>query len=388
MKPETIPQANDRAAARRSLATRHCAAALRQADPRRPLVSTTGRHRLMPAFLAFLISISSLLILGACDASKKRIAPDKPPRIGFSLDSLVVERWKRDIDIFEKSVHEMGAEFILEVADQDAAKQDKQVRSLADRGIDVLVIVPNDADKLSQAVKYAKSKKIPVLSYDRLVRKAGVDLYVSFDNEKVGSLMAESLARAVPKGNYVIINGAKTDNNAIMLNAGMHKILDPLVESGDISIIGETWPETWDSEEARKGLEAAIAGNRSINAVIAGNDMLAEAAINVLAENKLLAGAKVVGQDAELSACQRIAEGVQYATIYKPIERLALKAAGFAVMLARGEKIPTDATIDDGSSKVPYVRLEPILVTKNLLDETVIKDGFHSKESVYRNLKR
>ena len=205
MKPETIPQANDRAAARRSLATRysvtarHSVTARRLADPCRPLASAAGRHRLISAFLAFLISISSLLILGACDASKKRITPDKPPRIGFSLDSLVVERWKRDIDIFEKSVHEMGAEFILEVADQDAAKQDKQVRSLADRGIDVLVIVPNDADKLSQAVKYAKSKKIPVLSYDRLVRKAGVDLYVSFDNEKVGSLMPNPWCAPSPR---------------------------------------------------------------------------------------------------------------------------------------------------------------------------------------------
>ena len=329
-----------------------------------------------------------LFSLGSCDGSKKQKARDKPPRIGFSLDSLVVERWKRDIDIFEKSVQEMGAEFVLEVADQDAAKQDKQVRALADTGIDVLVIVPNDADKLTQAVKYAKSRKIPVLSYDRLVRKADVDLYISFDNEKVGSLMAESISRAVPKGTYVIINGAKTDNNAIMLNAGMHKILDPLVAAGDIDIIKEIWPETWDSEEARQGLEAIIAGDRKIDAVIAGNDMLAEAAINVLAENKLLAGVRVVGQDAELSACQRIAEGVQYATIYKPIERLALKAAGFAVMLARGEKIGTDATIDDGSRKVPYVALEPILVTRELLDSTVIKDGFHSAESIYRNISR
>ncbi len=339
------------------------------------------------ATAAFLL-IAIGLGLVACDGSRKQNDRAKQPRIGFSLDSLVVERWRRDIDIFEKSVQELGAEFLLEVADQDAAKQDKQVRALADKGLDVLVIVPNDADRLSSAVKYAKSRKIPVLSYDRLVRKANVDLYVSFDNEKVGSLMAESLVRAVPKGNYVIINGAKSDNNAIMLNTGMHKILDPFVAAGDIRIIGEVWPETWDNVEARKGLEAVIAENRKINAVIAGNDMLAEAAIDLLAENQLLAGAKVVGQDAELSACQRIAEGVQYATIYKPIERLALKAAGFAVMLARGEKIKTDATIDDGVRKVPYVALEPILVTRELLDETVIKDGFHSREGVYRNIGR
>lgn len=348
--------------------------------PRKRFVSKG--HTIVCAFVLIL----SLAV--GCKDDKKELLRDRAPRIGFSLDSLVVERWRRDIEIFEKAAQEMGAEFILEVADQDAAKQDRQVRALAEKGIDVLVLVPNDADKLSQAVKYVKSKKIPVLSYDRLVRKAAVDLYVSFDNEKVGSLMAESLLRAVPRGNYVIINGAKTDHNALMLNTGMHKVLDPHIAAREIHIIKEVWPESWDSEEARTGLEAVIAGNRKIDALIAGNDMMAEAAINLLAEKQLLAETKIVGQDAELSACQRIAEGVQYATIYKPIERLALKAAGFAVMLARGEKIPADVSIDDGRQKVPYIRLEPILVTKELLDETVIKDGFHSKENVYRNIKK
>jgi len=114
--------------------------------------------------------------------------------------------------------------------------------------------------------------------------------------------------------------------------------------------------------------------------------MLAEAVIGVLAESRL--PAKVAGQDADLSACQRIAEGSQYVTVYKPIDRLALKAAGFAVMLARGEKIDTTSTIDDGQAKVPYVRLEPIPVVKETLEATVIKDGFHSADEVYRNVKR
>ena len=131
-----------------------------------------------------------------------------------------------------------------------------------------------------------------------------------------------------------------------------------------------------------------IASDRRIDAVIAGNDMLAEAAIGVLAENRMVGTVRVTGQDAELSACQRIAEGTQYATVYKPIDRLALKAAGFAVMLAKGEQIDTDAFIDDGRGKVPFVRLEPILVTKDLLDATVIKDGFHTEEEVYRNVVR
>jgi len=277
---------------------------------------------------------------------------------------------------------------ILEVADQDPAVQERQVRELMAKGIDVLVIVPNDADRLSAVVAEVKARGIPVLSYDRLVRGCGVDLYVSFDNEKVGALMAEAVSRRVPRGGgVVIINGARNDYNAILLNRGIHQVLDPEVAAGKLRIAAEVWPDSWDSDKARTRLEAVVARDRKLDALVAGNDMLAEAAIGVLSENRL-GRVKVAGQDADLAACQRIAEGTQYATVYKPIDRLALKAAGFAVMLAKGEPITTDATIDDGAGKVPYARLEPILVTRGLLDATVIKDGFHSAADIYRNLRR
>jgi D-xylose transport system substrate-binding protein len=348
-----------------------------------------GRVRLGGlAILAAALACVVMIVLFSCRSRRHRVEPGRVPRIGFSMDSLVVERWQRDIDVFSRSARDLGAELLLEVADQDPAVQERQVRDLVKRGIDVLVIVPNDADRLSAVVAEVKARGIPVLSYDRLVRNAGVDLYLSFDNEKVGSLMAESVVRQMPQGgNVVIINGARNDYNAVMLNHGMHQVLDPRVAAGKLRITAESWPESWDSDNARTRMEALVARDRRLDAVIAGNDMLAEAVIGVLTENRL-GKVKVAGQDADLAACQRIAEGSQYATIYKPIDRLALKAAGFAVMLARGEPITTDATIDDGLGRVPYARLEPILVTKGLLDATVIKDGFHTAADVYRNVRR
>jgi len=357
-------------------------AASRQPGMSVAAVAAARRGFALAAILLVLLSSSS------CGARKRRHDPNHVPVIGFSLDSLVVERWQRDIDTFSKAAKDLGADFILRVADQDPDVQEKQIRELVDLGIDVLVIVPNDADRLSGVVNAVRAKGIPVLSYDRLVRKAGVDLYVSFDNVMVGSLMAESATKAVPTGGYIIINGAKSDNNAALISQGIHSVIDPLVESGKIHIIAEIWPSTWDSDEVRSELEAVLADDQSVEAVIAGNDMLAEAAINVLIENGLISKVAVTGQDAELAACQRIAEGTQLATVYKPIDRLALKAAGFAVMLAKGEPIGTDATIDDGLAHVPYARLDPILVTKDLLESTVIKDGFHSYEDVYRNVRR
>jgi D-xylose transport system substrate-binding protein len=342
------------------------------------------------AFLAVMALVAAAALtaaaLSGCKPKRHKLEPGHAPLIGFSLDSLVVERWRRDLDVFTRAAHDLGADVRVEVADQDPAVQEKQVRELADSGIDVLVIVPNDADRLTAAVREVKAKGLPVLSYDRLVRRAGVDLYVSFDNEKVGRLIAETLVKAVPEGKYVIINGARSDNNAVMLNEGMHAFLGHYVATGKIKIASEVWPSSWDSEEARKDMEAIVATTTGIDAVIAGDDMLAEAVIGVLAENRIKA--RVGAQDADLAACQRIAEGSQYMTVYKPIERLALKAAGLAVMLARGENVETDSTINDGIGKVPYVRLEPIPVVKETLASTVIKDGFHTFEEVNRNAAR
>lgn len=342
-------------------------------------------HGLM-ALVLFVSVLGGSVLVWRTSHRHHRVLPGAAPVIGFSMDSLVVERWQRDLDIFRRSAQDLGAELIVRVANQDPLVQEKQVRELMTLGIDVLVIVPNDANRLSAVVAEVKAMGIPVLSYDRLVRRAGVDLYLSFDNEKVGSLMAEAITRAVPAGNYVIINGAKSDNNALLLNRGIHRVLDPLVGAGKIRIIAEIWPSSWDSGEARSSMEALLARNRDLRAVIAGNDMLAEAAIHVLAENRIIGKVRVAGQDADLAACQRIAEGSQYATIYKPIDRLALKAAGFAVMLARGEPLGVDAFIDDGAGQVPYARLEPILVTRELLTATVIQDGFHTAKEVYRNV--
>lgn len=324
--------------------------------------------------------------LSAC--SKQKRAADHAPVIGFSLDSLVVERWRRDVDSFTKAAHDLGAEVALRVANQDANTQIAQVRELLSQGIDVLVIIPNDAEKLSDVCREAKRRGVPVMSYDRLVRGANVDLYISFDNEKVGSLQAQAITEAVPSGNYVIVNGAISDNNAYMINRGFHSVLDPLIAAGQIHLLEEIWPSDWMSDEVRTRFESLVKPGQKIDAVLCGNDMLAETVISVLSENRMVGKTKVTGQDAELAACQRIAEGSQFATIYKPIDALALKAAGFAVMMAKGEKVSYDNKIDDGRFKVPYIALDPILVTEATLDSTVIKDGFHTRQDVYRNVQR
>lgn len=305
-------------------------------------------------------------------------------KIGFSLGTLKEERWIKDRDILMAKAREMDAEIIVQNANNDDQDQLKQVKYLLEQEIDVLIIVPNDYYKSADAVDLAKRQGIPVISYDRLVLNVNMDLYITFDNVKVGQLMASSLLEKVKIGNLLIINGAKNDNNTTMIKDGYDKILKPYVSSGKINIIGEEWAPNWLKEYAFTVVDTAVQNNTKINAIIAGNDSLAEGAIEALSEHRLTDKVIVIGQDADLGACQRIVEGTQFMTIYKPIEKLAESTVEMAIKLVERKPLNTSETIYNGKYNVPYYVLEPIAVKKDNIDDTIIRDGFHLKDDVYR----
>ena len=59
----------------------------------------------------------------------------------------------------------------------------------------------------------AKQQDVPVISYDRLITDADIDYYISFDNEQVGKLQAETLVKKLEEdgtknATITMINGA------------------------------------------------------------------------------------------------------------------------------------------------------------------------------------
>lgn len=307
-------------------------------------------------------------------------------RIGFLLDTLQQERWQKDRDIFIARAEELGAEVLLQTADGDDDTQIKQAESLLLQGVDVIVLVPHNSEVAGVIVDKAKKEKVPVISYDRLVRNSEPDLYISFDNEKVGELQAKYLVDKAPTGNYVLIGGAPTDNNALLLRKGQMKVLQPFIDKGDIKIVADQWAKEWLADEALKHAENALTrNNNDIAAIVTSNDGTAGGAIQPLIRLGLAGKVLVSGQDAELAATQRILQGTQTMTVYKPVRQLATRAAESAVALAKGEKLETNALINNGRIDVPSILIEPIPVDKNNLDETVIKDGFQKREAVYKN---
>ena len=305
--------------------------------------------------------------------------------IGLSLDTLAEERWKKDRDIFTQEVEKLGAKVVVEVANNDDTHQIMDIKSLIANKVDCLVIVPHDCDAMAKAVELADEADIPVISYDRLINNAEVEFYLTFDNIKIGEIQAQFLVDALGgKGRIVRLYGAPTDSNSNIYKEGQDNILQPYIDRGDIIVIHEDWVQDWTSANAKKIMNAALIKSKNIDGVLATNDGTAGGAIQALKEAGLAGKILVTGLDADEVACQRIINGTQAMTVYTPIVDLAKKAAELAVSFAKGEVIYADTMVDNGYTDVPSIFVNVIPVTKNNMRETVIADGFHSEEDIYK----
>lgn len=317
------------------------------------------------------------------DKTQVREVKDTKIKIGLSVDSFILERWQREKDIFISRAGELGAEVNVQDANGEVKEQIAQIEYLIEKRMDVITIIPIDADALTDVVKKAKRVGIKIIAYDRIMTSADVDLYISFDNKKVGELMATSLIGNVPENsNILMIGGPLTDNNVVQLTEGFEQV----IHKSALNIIDKLHVGEWIPERAFAITNEKLRSSYIIDGIMCGNDGFAGQAIKALAEKRLAGQVSVVGQDADVEACQRIVEGTQNMTVYKPVDKLAKKAVEYAVMLAQKEPLQITEKFFDGEFYVPYEKLEPIAVTKENIDKVIIEGGFHPKEDVYLNI--
>jgi D-xylose transport system substrate-binding protein len=339
-------------------------------------------------------SVLILVLLAACVKGPEQGKTGRsakqggPVRIGFSMDTLKEERWQRDKQLVEQRCKEIGAECEVQVANGDDAVQTKQCDNLLTKGVDVLIVAPHNGQIAASIVEAAHKQGVPVISYDRLIRNSDVDLYVAHQVVKIGQMQAQYALDHAPRGNYVLIGGSQTDNNAILLVEGQMSVLQPAIDKGAIKIVTKQFAREWLASEALRIMEDALTkNNNDIQAVVASNDGTAGGAISALPP-QLVGKILVTGQDASLDAVQRIVEGKQTMTIYKPIQPLAFSAVDAALKLARGEKVEAKDVINNGKKDIPSILHEPMVLDKNNVMQTAIKDGYHKVEDVYKNVPR
>jgi len=314
---------------------------------------------------------------------------DTRPKIGFAMDTLREERWQRDHDAFKAACERMNVNCIITVADTSAEKQANDVDNLLTQGIDALVIAPHDATQAAMMVDKAKAQGVPVISYDRLINSDKIDVYISHQVPVIGQKIAEYALQHAPKGNYVMVYGANTDNNAHIMKKAELAVLQPAIDKGEIKIVADQFINNWAPDEALKFAENALTSNSdNVQAFVVSNDGMAGGVIEALSNRNLAGKVIVTGQDAGIAALQNIAEGKQSMTVYKPIIPLANKALEAAVKLAKKEPLTeVKPFMNDAIKKeVPAILLEVISVDKNNLMDTVIKDGYAKFDDVYKNV--
>lgn len=344
-----------------------------------------------------LVGFALILLLSAGWLLVQRNGVDITPgraalRVGLSFDSIVVERWKRDMETFVATANRQGIEVDVQIANDDLNEQKKQIQYLIDEGVQVLVILPKQKDAYTELIAKAKRKGIYVIAYDRLILNADYDAYISFDSVGVGEQIAGRLVRQLeldgkqnPK--LMIINGDPEDNNSKLFNEGFYNVLDSVSPDMPLEIVAEEWAPGWREAVAFDAVEKLLDSGVVPDGIIAANDVLATAAIQALTERQLAGKVLVVSEDAELSACQRIVEGTQLATVYKPYNTMAQRAVSMCLELIQGT-FKTEGTIGNGTGQIPLVEIPCELVDKTTIDEIIIDSGFHSRDDVYRNVKQ
>ena len=337
------------------------------------------------------VLVITTLIFGCSTPSDSNLSQkeqSKKIRIGFSMATLKEERWQRDHDAFLARCKEVDVECKVTVADNSSSRQSNDVDNLLTQGVDVLVIAPQNATEAAAMVEKAKAQGVPVISYDRLINSKDLNLYISHQVPVIGRQMAEYAVQKVPKGKYVMVYGASTDNNAHIMKAAQLDFLKPFVDRGDIKIIAEDFIDDWKSDLALNFVENILTRESDdVQALIVSNDGMAGGVVSALEKRGIAGKILVTGQDAQLDALQRIAEGKQAMTVYKPIIPLASGAVDAAIKLAKNEKLDTKPFKNEANgSEVPSILLPVVSVDKANLMNTVIKDGFAKFDDVYRNV--
>lgn len=337
-------------------------------------------------YLAFVLVICLMqTLLNGCAFGEQKESSGEGKdsmTIGICFDTFVVERWMRDRDVFSYTASELGAAVDVQNANGNLEKQKDQIKRFIKQKVDAIVIVPIDGNAITDLVVEAKDQGIKVIAYDRQIENADADLYISFDNEAVGRLMGQAIRdKAGEEAKVLMICGPTSDSNVESVETGFQEI----VEESRLEVEDRVYIEGWKAENVSSYLNNNDAILDDVDAIMCGNDNLAGEVVRILSEKQMAGRVAVVGQDADLEACQRIVEGTQLMTVYKSVETMAKQAAEQTIDLIQGKE-PNTGTCFDGTYQVPYIALEPQAVTKENMEEVIISSGFHLKEEVYMNI--
>ena len=329
------------------------------------------------------ITATLAVVLAACssdggEGSPSGAAAGGDCHVGVAWATFQEERYGlRDKPAIEAALEAGGAT----LTDNDAANSEEtqasNVEALLDAGIDVLIMNSVNPETILPSVQSALDQGIPVIAYDRELENENA-LFMTHDNVGVGRMIAEAVTAAVPTGNYAIIKGQEGETNPEFLRQGMAEVLDPLIESGDITIPegAEVYTDDWDPDNAKANMETILtATDNDIQAVLSENDGMAGGAVAALSDQGLDGEVGVGGQDGDIAALNRVALGTQIVSVLKDATELGTAAGEAAVQLCENPDISqvegAVAGKSTGGLDTYSVLLDPLPITRDNLQDAL-----------------
>jgi D-xylose transport system substrate-binding protein len=294
--------------------------------------------------------------------------------VGVSWSNFQEERWKTDEAAIVAALEAAGAAYVSADAQSSTAKQLADIESLIAQGVDALIILAQDSQAIGPAMQAAADSGIPVIAYDRLIEDPNA-FYITFDNVEVGRMQARAVLEAAPEGNYVMMKGANTDPNSDFLRGGQQEVLQAAIDSGAITIVGETYTDGWLPANAQRNMEQILVeANNDVDAVVSSNDGMAGGVVAALAAVGL-DGIPVSGQDGDHAALNRVALGTQTVSVWKDSRELGRVAGEVAAALASGtalDAVEGSAPFSTpGGNTVNSILIAPVPVTQANLSVVV-----------------
>src|SRR6201990_2193472 len=354
-----------------------------------------------------MLKLKTIFLAGLMAAAGAVLAPDGAAlaqgkaTIGIAMPTKSSARWIDDGNNIVKVLKERGYGTDLQYAEDDIPNQLSQVENMVTKGAKALVIAAIDGTTLSDVLKQAKAKGIPVIAYDRLIRGTpNVDYYATFDNFQVGVLQAQSIEQGLGlkegKGpfNIELFGGSPDDNNAYFFYNGSMSVLQPYIDSGKLVIgsgqkgMDKVSTLRWDGATAQARMDnllSAFYGRKRVDAVFSPYDGLSIGIISSLKGvgygSADLPMPVISGQDAEVPSIKAMLRGDQYSTIFKDTRDLAKVTADMVDAALAGKQVTVNdtKTYENGAKTVPSYLLKPVVVYKDNWEKLLVDSGYYKK---------
>ena len=348
-----------------------------------------------------------VLTLSACGSAEKTIdqqsGSSEGALVGVTMPTRSSERWIHDGDNIKKALEEKGYKVDLQYAENDIPTQANQIENQITKGAKLLIVASIDGTAITSQLQQAADAKIPVVAYDRLIRKSpNVDYYATFDNFKVGVEQANSLLKGLKtRGegpfNIELFAGSPDDNNATFFFNGAMSVLQPLIDQGKLTVkSGQKDFKTvailrWDPATAQKRMEDILTstyGGAKVDGVLSPYDGISIGILSALKSGGYGTAGNaypiVTSQDAEVASVKSIIAGEQYSTIHKDTRQLADVTVKMADAVLKGGKPEVNNTkdYDNGVKVVPSFLLQPVPVDKDNYKKELIDSGYYTADQL------